>query len=147
MLRLVSPRRSRSPRLTGSSAYLKIAQKWVACAAAYFGVGKHRGTCGHPEVEMALVELFRETGNKSCLDLAEFFLNERGKDPRLFKGNIYLQDHAPLREQTTMEGHAVRQFYLCCGIADLYAEKGEKILLQNLKKQHFPQKLVKLLVQ
>ena len=122
-------------RSTGRNDYLEIAEKWTDCALAYFGPKKHRGACGHPEIEMALIELYRETGKKKYLELAEFFLNQRGRIPRLFNGDSNLQDHAPVREQNTVAGHAVRQLYLCCGEADLYAEKGDRTILRALKNQ------------
>ncbi len=122
-------------RVTGKDNYLNIARKWADGAYAYFGPGKHRGTCGHPEAEMALIELYRETGDKKYFNLAKFFLEERGKKPFLFNGDTDLQDHLPIREQKTMVGHAVRQFYLCSGEADYCAETGDKKVLAALKKQ------------
>jgi len=43
------------------------------------------------------------------------------------------QDRIPFRKQTTAMGHAVRANYLYAGVADLYAETGEKKLLDNLE--------------
>ena len=80
------------------------------------------GTCGHPEIELALVKLYRVTGERSYLALAQTFLDRRGYgwlQPAAF-GSAYLVDRVPVREQTAVEGHAVRALYLNCGATDLY---------------------------
>ncbi len=120
-------------RATGEKKLLDVAAKWADCAADRFGPNAHPGTGGHPEVEMALVELYRETDEKKYLKLSEFFIEQRGKG--VLNGDMKIQDHLPVREQSTMEGHAVRQLYLLCGIADLYSETGDKSLIDTLEKQ------------
>lgn len=120
-------------RATGEKKLLDVAVKWADHVAGYFGPQAHPGTCGHPEVEMALVELYRETGKTRYLELAEFFIGQRGKG--VLNGDIKIQDHLPVREQDTVEGHAVRQLYLCCGITDLYCETGDRSLIETLEKQ------------
>lgn len=69
---------------------------------------------------MALVELYRETGNGKYLKLSQFFMEQRGRG--IFNGSKLFQDHLPVRDQTTMEGHAVKQLYLAAGTTDIYAE-------------------------
>ena len=97
-----------------------------------FGTGPGRvdGIDGHPEVETALVELYRETGEQGYLDAARFFVDRRGHG--LLGGHgfgaHYFQDHAPVREATSVEGHSVRQVYLLAGVADLYVEDGDETL-------------------
>ena len=100
-----------------------------------FGPAKRHGACGHPEVEMALVELFRATGERRYLDLAKFFIDQRGQGKMRglgWDGPEYHQDRVPLREATKIEGHAVRAMYLMAGAADLYLETGEQALLDAL---------------
>jgi DUF1680 family protein len=92
--------------------------------------GKRPGTGGHPEIEMALVELARATGEPKYRQQARFFLDARGHG--LLDGNPYLQDHKPFRELDRMAGHAVRAVYLNAGAADLYAETGEAALRDAL---------------
>ena len=111
-------------RATGKKTLLDVATKWADCADAYFGPGKTPGTCGHPEIEMALVELFRETGERRYLELSVYFVEMRGQKPPLGGGTAQNQDNRPVREQTTVDGHAVRQFYLASGVSDIYAETG-----------------------
>jgi DUF1680 family protein len=102
-----------------------------------FVTEKHPGACGHPEVEMALVELFRSTGNKKYLDLAEHFIDQRGNN--VMKGHRsygpeYHQDHVRVRDVKEAEGHAVRQLYLASGATDLFLEKGDHDLLDAMKR-------------
>ena len=99
---------------------------------ASFGAGEGRidGVCGHPEIETALVELYRETGVRAYLDAAGFFIDRRGYGllgPGRF-GAQYWQDHLPVREAPAVEGHAVRQLYLLAGVADLFVEDGDETL-------------------
>lgn len=78
-------------------------------------------TCGHPEIELALVRLFECTNERKYLTLAEFFLNERGKKPEYvypFFDSTYDQSHMPVREQTEAVGHAVRALYLYIAMAE-----------------------------
>src|SRR5262249_12859493 len=93
---------------------------------------------GHPEIEMALVELYRETGERRYLDLAGFFVDQRGHGwlgPGRYQSPGYYQDRVPVREATEVEGHAVRALYLTTGVADLYRETGAAALLQALGRQ------------
>ena len=118
-------------RMTGSRRLLDIACRFADCIDATFGPGKRRGVCGHPEVEMALIELYRDTGEKRYLNLAKYFLDERGHGALGAKPEraAYYQDHVAVRQASTMEGHAVRQLYLTAGMADLYLETGEQAVL------------------
>ena len=78
---------------------------------------------------MALVELYRETGERRYLDLARFFLDQRGHGwlgPGRYNSSAYYQDRVPVREATEVEGHAVRALYLTAGVADVYLETGER---------------------
>jgi len=113
-----------------------VAKKFADHIINTFGPGKLEGTGGHPEIEMALVELYRETGEKKYLDLAKYFIDVRGKglaskhrgDPE------YFIDHKPFKELEEVVGHAVRMLYLCCGATDLYLETGDKELFNTLNR-------------
>ncbi len=79
-------------------------------------------TPGHPEIELALVKLYDVTGNEKYLELSKFFLDMRGrnvKDTPISSTKYNAQDHLPITEQTTPEGHSVRAMYLFCGAADI----------------------------
>lgn len=123
-------------RAMGSRRLLDIAVRLADHICATFGpreAGKRPGTCGHPEIEMGLIELARETGETRYLEQALYFINMRGQG--LAGGDVYRQDHKPLREFDRMEGHAVRACYLNSGATDIYLETGEKALINTLERQ------------
>lgn len=114
-------------RATGGSELLDVAVKFADHLTSVFGPpgsGKPiDGIDGHPEVETALVELYRETGERRYLDLAGYIVDRRGHG--LLGGEVYCQDRVPLREATNVEGHAVRQLYLLAAATDLATETGD----------------------
>ncbi|RKN03152.1 glycoside hydrolase family 127 protein [Streptomyces radicis] len=120
-------------RATGRTELLAIARKFADHIDAVFGTGEGRvdGVCGHPEIETALVELFRVTGERRYLELARYFVDRRGHGlvPEGRFGSRYWQDHVPVREADAVAGHAVRQLYLLAGVVDVYAETGDASLL------------------
>jgi DUF1680 family protein len=125
-------------RATGEDRLLRIARRFADYLDATFGPGKRPGTPGHPEVEMGLTELFRETGERRYLDLARFFLDQRGRGwlgPGRYNSAAYYQDRVPVREATEVEGHAVRALYLTAGVADVYLETAEAALLTAMDRQ------------
>jgi len=122
-------------RATGKTRLLEIATRFADLICDVFGPaeqGKRPGTDGHEEIELALVELSRETGERRYLDQACYFLHARGYG--LAGGDEYHQDHRPFRELDAMVGHAVRAVYLNAGAADIYAETGEPALLTALER-------------
>jgi DUF1680 family protein len=111
-------------RATGDKALLEVATRFADQIDTAFGPGRPiDGVDGHPEVETALVELYRETGERRYLDLAAYFVDRRGHG--VLGGEAYCQDRVPLREQENVEGHAVRQLYLLAAAADLAAENAD----------------------
>ncbi len=98
----------------------------VAIAAAdhvvaTFAAGGNEGVPGHPLVEMALVELARESGTRAYAELARTFVARRGRNTLSAHGRkpSYFSDRVPVRESTTVEGHAVRAMYLAAGATDV----------------------------
>jgi len=87
---------------------------------------------GHPEMEMALVELYRMTGDKRQLALAEYLL--RGDERIPLKKNDYVYHFCgkPFTSRTHLEGHAVRAMYACCGATDYYLETGDAAYWKTL---------------
>jgi uncharacterized protein len=86
---------------------------------------------GHPEIETALVELYRVTGHRPYLVLAGRFVDLRGHgllNGEHF-GSAYLQDHVPVRRAQTVTGHVVRQLYLLAGVVDVAVETHDEELL------------------
>lgn len=120
---------------TGKDKLLKAASRYADYVADYFGPeeGKCKGYPGHEIAEMALVRLYETTQDSKYLDLAKYFIDERGKQPYYFdkehpeevKKNpnglryAYNQAHLPVREQDEAVGHAVRAVYLYSGMADI----------------------------
>jgi DUF1680 family protein len=88
---------------------------------------------GHPEIEMALVELYRITGDKRHLDLAGYILNG---DPRIAlrpDRYVYLFSGIPFTSRTKLEGHAVRAMYACSGATDYFLETGDPAYWKTLE--------------
>jgi len=100
---------------------------------ATFGPDRHPGIDGHPVVEMALVELFRETGERRYLDLARHFIASRGHSTLVGHGRepIYFSDRVPVSRAPSPEGHAVRAVYLAAGASDVAAESGADADLED----------------
>jgi uncharacterized protein len=100
-------------------------------------VFEHGGVCGHPEIEMALVELYRATGERRFLDQASRFVDRRGHgqlaDMELERS--YYQDDVPVRLAHRFSGHAVRALYLACGAVDVATETGDDELLAAVIRQ------------
>jgi uncharacterized protein len=115
---------------TGDRSFLDIATKNADLLVRTFGPGKRRAFPGHQEVEIGLCKLYRVTGNRQYLDLARFFLDERGHyhggetypadSPFvIYNSEEYLQNHKPVVEQAEAVGHAVRATYMYSGMADV----------------------------
>jgi DUF1680 family protein len=122
-------------RATGKQSLLDIACRFADLICDTFGPeesGKTPGTDGHEEVELALVELGRVTGNRRYIDQALYFLDARGYG--LVGGDEYHQDHVPFRDATDVVGHAVRQVYLTAGAADIYTEVGDESIKSALDR-------------
>lgn len=137
---------------TGKRALLDVLCRYADHIDATFGPrpGQKRGYCGHEEIELALVRLGRATGEQRYLDLARYFIDERGRQPHYFDAEAvargadpkqfrhktydYNQSHAPVREQTKVTGHAVRAMYLYSAMADVATEFSDDSLTTPLAK-------------
>jgi uncharacterized protein len=125
-------------RCTGDRQLLDVAVRLADHLARTFGEDRRHDVDGHPEVEMGLVELYRETGTRDYLELARYFVDARGHGLMAGYGRepTYFSDRVPVREQTTVEGHAVRAVYLGAGAADVAIELGDAELLKALERQY-----------
>lgn len=87
---------------------------------------------GHPEIETALVELYRQTGTAHRLELASGLIRRRGQNNLRWRsfGPEYFQDDLPLTKAKRVRGHVVRGLYLLAGAADTFIETGQEDLLQ-----------------
>ncbi len=92
---------------------------------------------GHPEIETALVELYRTVGDRRLLDLAADLVSRRGHGSLSWHdfGPSYFQDDVPFEQATSVRGHAVRALYLLGGATDLYTETGRPELLTSVPAQ------------
>jgi len=119
-------------RGAGDPALLAVARRFADHLVEHF-LDQQQGIDGHPIVESALAELYRETGHEPYLRLASQFIEQRGHgligDSGF--GSRYLQDHEPVRDTVTEVGHVVRALYLDTGVADVAAETGDAALLQS----------------
>lgn len=103
------------------------------------GDGRLLGVCGHPEIETALVEFYRLSGDVRALRLAKRYIDLRGRaDVDLPSsgslGNMrfplsYFLHHAPVRQRASATGHAVRELYLQAGVVDVAVETQDQQLL------------------
>ncbi|OPG01672.1 glycoside hydrolase family 127 protein [Microbispora sp. GKU 823] len=115
---------------------LPVARRFADLLVERFGPDGVEEVCGHPEVETALAELYRLTGHRPYLDLAQRFLDLRGRG-LLGHGRFgprYYQDHQPVREVREVTGHAVRQLYLLAGMVDVAVETGDLALLDAAER-------------
>ena len=135
---------------TGKRKMLDVAVKNAECIFDRFAAQKIEGIPGHPEIELALLKLYRLTENRHFLELSEYFINERGKSPDFWAreaekrdwtvwgsnpwDNDYRQSGKPVREQSEATGHAVRAVYLYTGMADLAAETQDEELLEACRR-------------
>jgi len=127
-------------KATGKRTLLDVMMRMARHIYEKFGPaeeGKIPGYPGHEEIELALVKMYEMTGEKWLLDLAAFFVNERGREPNFFEEErkiregdnptplrrrmpmTYYQAHLPVVDQKTMEGHSVRALYFLTGVADV----------------------------
>jgi len=138
-------------RATGDSRFLRGMQRYADLIGREFGPGEdqRQGYPGHEEIELALVKLYRHTGLEHYLELACFFIEERGRSPHYFdlearqrgedpkvywpKTYAYTQSHRPVRQQREVVGHAVRAMYLYAAMADCALETGDRALLGTLR--------------
>jgi DUF1680 family protein len=137
---------------TGKRTLLDPLCRYADRIGKVFGArpGQKRGYPGHEEIELALVKLYRATGERRYLELSRYFIDERGRmphyfdleaqargeDPREFwaKTYAYMQAHLPVRGQPEPAGHAVRAMYLYSAMADLAGESGDGSLLEACER-------------
>ncbi|MFY9997304.1 MAG: glycoside hydrolase family 127 protein [Leclercia sp.] len=137
-------------KATGKRALLDIACRFADHIHTVFGPGENQlhGYPGHPEIELALMRLYEVTDNNDYLQLANYFVEERGAQPHYYdieyekrgrtfhwgnwgeawmiKDKAYTHAHKPMVEQDEAVGHAVRSVYLMTGIAHLARISGDE---------------------
>ncbi|MDQ2886279.1 MAG: glycoside hydrolase family 127 protein [Chloroflexota bacterium] len=131
---------------TGKRVLLDALCRYADYIDSVFGPeeGKKRGYPGHEEIELALVKLYRVTGEERYLRLSEYFINERGRQPHYYDAEArlrgedpaayyhktyeYNQSHLPIREQSQVVGHAVRALYFYSAVTDIAGELHDQSL-------------------
>ncbi len=140
---------------TGKRKILDVVCKFADYMDTVFGSepGQLHGYDGHQEIELALVKLYRATGNEKYLELSRYFLDQRGAQPHFYleefekrngavhfphldmaHDHAYSQAHQPIRQQEKAEGHAVRVVYMTTAMADVAALTGDTELLEACRK-------------
>lgn len=119
---------------TGKRKILDVAIKLADYIDSVFGPGKRREVSGHEEIEIGLVKLYRLTGNEKYLNLAKFYIDERGNARGHKLYGSYCQDHKPVIEQSEAVGHAVRAGYLYSGMADVASLTGDRDYVRALDR-------------
>ena len=128
---------------TGKRTLLDVAQRMVDHAMTVIGPGLRHWVPGHEEIELALVKLYRETGDKKYLKFADWLLDQRGHGYGVYGDplepvddgtRLYYQDNVPVREIADIVGHAVRAMYLYCGMADVASFTGDKGYMDALDR-------------
>jgi hypothetical protein len=144
---------------TGESTLLDVARAFADHVDERFGPDGVQGYPGHEELELALVRLYRATDEERYLDLASYFVEERGAEDSPFERELrnpegvagevmadylfddegsydgsYMQDQAPVRETESIEGHSVRATYLYAGATDVAVETDDRDLLAAVER-------------
>ncbi|KPK86710.1 MAG: hypothetical protein AMJ81_00535 [Phycisphaerae bacterium SM23_33] len=135
---------------TGKRTLLDVVCRYADHIDSVFGPGKRTGCPGHEEIELALVRLYRATGQKRYLKLSKYFIDQRGRRPHFFDAEAkargeepgafwgrtyeYCQAHRPVRRQRVVVGHAVRAMYLYSAMADLAGETGDDSLMAACRR-------------
>ena len=145
---------------TGKRQLLDVVCRYADHIDSVFGPAPNQrsGAPGHQGIELALVKLYKITGNQRYLNLSKFFLEQRGQNPSVFQLELenlssedaelnrhffqkkagfdtrYCQDHLPVKEQTEVVGHAVRAMYMYCGMVDVAVETEDDGLLEACRR-------------
>ena len=123
-------------KATGKRSLLDVALKNADLVCKTFGLGEGqiKYPSGHPIVEMALVKLYRATGDKKYVEQARYFVDEAGRLSNGRPPGIYSQDHKPVLEQDEIVGHAVRAGYFYSGVTDVAVLQQDEALLNAAKR-------------
>ena len=131
---------------TGKDKLLKVMEKNGEHIYDVFINNNHKGYPGHPEIELALMKMYRLTGNEKLFELSRHFVDIRGVDPHYYekerksrewtvwggdgRNHHYQQSYLPVRQQKDAVGHSVRAVYLYTAMADIVSYTKDEELLE-----------------
>lgn len=119
-------------RATGKNSLLNIARKATDFLYRFYDTASaetaRNAIC--PSHYMGIIEMYRSLGDEKYKTLAKKLIDVRG----VAAGSDDNSDRYPLHEMKEVQGHAVRANYLFAGVADLYAETGDRSLLETLQR-------------
>lgn len=136
---------------TGEYMFLNVSLRFADLISTVFGSGEHQkhGYPGYQGIELTLVNLYRFGGDRRYLEVASYFVNQRGQQPHYFdeearyrgenpddfqhKSYEYNQSHLPVREQTEAIGHAARAVLLYAAMIDLGIELEDESLIHKVE--------------
>ncbi len=127
---------------TKKRSFLDIVLKYANLINSKFGPGGTVAYCGHPEIELALVKLWKVTGDRKWFELSKRMVENRGahyfaqehKTPDKDYDGTYWLDDMPIREHRDIKGHAVRAAYLMSGAADVARETDDPGMIKMLDR-------------
>lgn len=124
-------------RTRGRDRFVELAIRAADHVCEAFGPEGIDSVCGHPEIEPALAELARYTGERKYLDQARLFVERRGHGRlgEIWFGPEYFQEDVPVRDAEVLRGHAVRALYLAAGAVDVAVETEDQGLLDAVGNQ------------
>jgi uncharacterized protein len=124
-------------RCHGEDAFTRLCRRAADHVCEVFGPGGIERVCGHPEIEVALAEFARATGEPRYLEQARLFIERRGTRTLADGGfgRAYYQDDVPVRDSEVLRGHAVRALYLASGAVDVAVATGDDALLEAVRRQ------------
>lgn len=124
-------------RTHGEDELARIAHRVAEHVCTTFGPEGIQSVCGHPEIELGLIEFSRATGIDRYRDQAQLFIDRRGHGvlEDIEWGRSYYQDDMPIRDTTVLHGHAVRALYLAAAVVDLAVDTQDQELLSIVETQ------------
>lgn len=125
-------------RTAGEDELVRVARRAADHVCREFGADARQGICGHPEIEVGLVELGRALGEPRYTEQARLFVERRGHGtlkPIPLLSPAYFQDDVPVRDADAWRGHAVRALYLTAAAVDVAVDTDDEDLLAAVVRQ------------